>query len=121
MQLNPELIRAIMLYIWKNLSMDDYGQAIPLSSDEIVSFSELSNYSKKEILFHLRILIDFNLLKTGKRYVGETYPCILGFTEKGYTFINSIISDTKWNKLKSFLKTAGTYTIKTLFEAAVNN
>ncbi|WP_338631503.1 DUF2513 domain-containing protein [Clostridium baratii] len=121
MQLNPELIRAIILSIEKNLAIDDYGQAIPLFSDEIVSFSELSNYSKKDILFHLRILINFNLLKTGKRYVSETYPCILGFTEKGYTFINSIISDTKWNKLKSLLKTTGAYTIKTLFEASVNN
>lgn len=121
MKLNPEIIRDIMLSIEENLTIDEDGKVIPLSPNEIVEYPELSNYPKNEILFNFKELIDFNLLKKGKRYVGETYPNIIGFTEQGYKFIAAINSDTKWNKLKSLLKPLGIYTLKTLFEATINN
>lgn len=121
MRLNPDCVRDTLLSLEKHLLIDEYGDTIQLSFEDIASLPELSEYDSKEIFFVLHQLFGCSILKAGKRYVNDSAPRIGGITEKGYKFIDSVKSQTNWKKIKDTSKTLGIFTLKTLIELAIKS
>lgn len=121
MRLNPDCIRDIMLTLEKKLVINEYGKTIPLSFEEVSQIPSLKHYEKPILFFHLNELFECNMLKKGKRYIHESNHQIASITNTGYIFIDSIKSDTKWNKFKNSLKSMGTITLPILLEIFLNN
>lgn len=121
MRLNPDCVRDTLLSLEKHLLIDEYGETIQLSFEDIASLQELSQYDSKEIFFVLHQLFGCDILKAGKRYINDSAPRICDITEKGYKFIDSVKSQTNWKKIKDTSKTLGIFALKTLIELALKS
>ena len=100
MQLNPDLIRDILL----KAELGTYsilGSADGWFDDDEKNYQkpkELSSYSDKEIEYHVNYLKEIELLITKVDY-GKLID-ILDLTVKGHNFVSNIKNDENWNKIK---------------------
>lgn len=80
--------------------------------DNISAFFPNKTIDEYEIIAaHIELLADNNYLKLGSCLLGYGFPnlYIERITNDGYTFIESIRSDTTWSKLKPKLLLVGSY------------
>lgn len=100
MRLNPDLIRDILL----KAELESYsilGSGDSWFDDDEKNYQkpkELSNYSDKEIEYHVKHLKEIDLLITKADY-GKLID-ILDLTVKGHNFVSNIKNDENWNKIK---------------------
>lgn len=121
MRLNLDCVRDIMLTLEEKLILTEDGDIEQLTVEEICSFEKLSSYQSTEVIYIIKLLYDSSMLKPGKRYVSDTCNRVADITSQGYKFIDSIKSQNKWDKIKSYAKPLGELTIKALFELAISN
>lgn len=116
MQLNPDLIRDILLKA-------ELGSYSILGSDDgwfdddeknYQKPKELSSYSDKEIEYHVNYLKEIELLITKVNY-GKLID-ILDLTVKGHDFVSNIKNDENWNKIKEISDNIGSSSVETLIK-----
>lgn len=120
MRLNSDCIRDILLSIEENQSIDSRGKLIELSYDDVVSFPNLSKYQPNIIYFHINLLFEHNLLLKGKQYICDSTPRISNLSEKGYTLVDSIRSNSKWTMIKNHVAKVGIVSLPPLITFALN-
>ena len=126
MKLILEAIRDIMLYVEQNLQLSNNGSG-SYESNTITQLnlaSELTpskHYSKEDVIYNVRLLVEHNLLKAviAKGKNGIWIHCeIQDITWEGHEFLNTIRSDTVWEKTKERAQKIGMYTFKTFLSIA---
>ena len=132
MQLNPDLIRDILLKaelgsfkILKN--NDNYVNFFKLLKDKntLKQFEEekekyqkpeeLLSYSNREIEYHTLFLKEAELIVIKKNSITVTLE-ISDLTVAGHNFISNIRNDKNWNKIKEISNNVGSTSINTLIE-----
>lgn len=121
MRLNPDCIRDILLGVEENQSIDSRGKLIELSYDDVVSFPNLSKYQSNIVYFHINLLFEQGLLIKGKQYICDSSPRISSLSEKGYTLVDSIRSNSKWATIKNHFIKFGTISLPVLITFALNH
>lgn len=121
MRLNPDCVRDIILTLKEKLIITEDGDIEQLTIEEICSFKQLSSYQSNEVIYTIKLLYSSSMLKPGKRYISDTCNRVADITPQGHKFIDSIKSQSKWDKIKSYAKPLGELTIKTLFDLAISN
>lgn len=116
MQLNPDLIRDILLKAELG-SYSILGSADGWFDDDGKNYQkpkELSSYSDKEIEYHVNYLNEIELLITKVNY-GKLID-ILDLTVKGHDFVSNIKNDENWNKIKEISDNIGSSSVETLIK-----
>jgi hypothetical protein len=67
---------------------------------------EIPEYSKKEINYHLKLLVDSGFLYT-QGNGSLRYRHIVGLTWNGHEFLDLMREDTIWNRAKEVMKKTG--------------
>lgn len=101
MKLNYEALRQVMLEM-QNLSIRP-DPAVLISS--VVK----KGFSKEDVIYSLKQAVDSGLIdgKASTDLSGMFYFDLRDITPKGHQFIDSILEDTNWNKVKTVLKEEG--------------
>jgi hypothetical protein len=116
MQINPDLIRDILLKAELG-SYSILGSADGWFDDDGKNYQkpkELSSYSDKEIEYHVNYLNEIELLITKVNY-GKLID-ILDLTVKGHDFVSNIKNDENWNKIKEISDNIGSSSVETLIK-----
>ena len=116
MQINPDLIRDILLKAELG-SYSILGSADGWVDDDGKNDQkpkELSSYSDKEIEYHVNYLNEIELLITKVNY-GKLID-ILDLTVKGHDFVSNIKNDENWNKIKEISDNIGSSSVETLIK-----
>lgn len=110
MKLNPDVVRALLIYISDNLDYKDKDSACPekretLGKYSIVTNEYFSKYNRSEISYALELLIAENYVTTANKpqynSAGNlTIANINGLSMKGHELLNDIKDETFWNKAK---------------------
>ena len=131
MQLNPDLIRDILLKAelgsFKILKNDDDVNFFKLLKDKntLKQFEEekekyqkpeeFLSYSNREIEYHTLFLKEAELIVIEKNFITVT-PEISDLTVAGHNFVSNIRNDKNWNKIKEISNNVGSTSINTLIE-----
>ena len=132
MQLNPDLIRDILLKaelgsfkILKNNDNDVNFFKLLKDKNTLKQFEEekekyqkpeeLLSYSNREIEYHTLFLKEAELIVIKKNSITVTLE-ISDLTVAGHNFISNIRNDKNWNKIKEISNNVGSTSINTLIE-----
>ena len=132
MQLNPDLIRDILLKaelgsfkILKNNDNDVNFFKLLKDKNTLKQFEEekekyqkpeeLLSYSNREIEYHTLFLKEAELIVIEKDSITVTLE-ISDLTVAGHNFISNIRNDKNWNKIKEISNNVGSTSINTLIE-----
>lgn len=115
MKLNPDLIRDILLTVEETSSFDQITQYY---KDEH-NFLHLKNYSHDEIIYHIKQCDLANLIYGVHYYDGGLDIIITDLTPTGHEFIANIRENTNWNKVKTYAKKIGSFSIPVLQDIAI--
>lgn len=107
MKLNPNCVRALLLYCEDSLKLDEQLTWQPLHLPDFCT--SLSQYSREEIAYTLYLLDEADYIET---HIVEADSGIMDIyvfrlTYLGHEFIESIRSNTVWKKIQSALTTIG--------------
>lgn len=112
MKLNPDCIRDILLLVEDSTSLDDYLDISPEDLPE-----NLTNYSPKEVMYHIKQCEMSNLLLVASWYLDGS--CMISYlTPCGHQFLADIRQDTNWNKTKAIAKSVGSDSLDVLKQIA---
>ena len=132
MQLNPDLIRDILLKaelgsfkILKNNDGDVNFFKLLKDKNTLKQFEEekekyqkpeeLLSYSNREIEYHTLFLKEAELIVIKKNSITVTLE-ISDLTVAGHNFVSNIRNDKNWNKIKEISNNIGSTSINTLIE-----
>ena len=132
MQLNPDLIRDILLKaelgsfkILKNNDNDVNFFKLLKDKNTLKQFEEekekyqkpeeFLSYSNREIEYHTLFLKEAELIVIEKNSITVTLE-ISDLTVAGHNFISNIRNDKNWNKIKEISNNVGSTSINTLIE-----
>ena len=132
MQLNPDLIRDILLKaelgsfkILKNNDNDVNFFKLLKDKNTLKQFEEekekyqkpeeFLSYSNREIEYHTLFLKEAELIVIEKNSITVTLE-ISGLTVAGHNFVSNIRNDKNWNKIKEISNNVGSTSINTLIE-----
>ena len=132
MQLNPDLIRDILLKaelgsfkILKNNDGDVNFFKLLKDKNTLKQFEEekekyqkpeeLLSYSNREIEYHTLFLKEAELIVIKKNSITVTLE-ISDLTVAGHNFVSNIRNDKNWNKIKEISNNVGSTSINTLIE-----
>ena len=120
MKLNMDCIRDVLIVLEENLDLSDNLGFESLNFEELVTFENLSKYSRKEIYYSIYNLREIGFIDATTKDAddGVYYCSIENITYDGHEFLRSIISDSVWEKVKQALKKSEAYTIPLIMEAA---
>ncbi|MDT3393938.1 MAG: DUF2513 domain-containing protein [Bacillota bacterium] len=117
MKLNHECVRDLML------AFEDVPYGGRPQMDEIVKFNQLSNYSVEDICYCTEKLMQAGYINF-QRVKGLGVPfdgIFIEITWEGHQFLDTIKSDTVWEKAKDKVtSTVGTVSLQTLSALAVS-
>ncbi len=94
MKLNFECIKDVLLFLEKELQLDDMFELIPLSASDI--YKALTQYTAKEIYYTLKKLAEEGYIcaKIESRQVStnryKSFYCVSDITFKGHQYLNSV-------------------------------
>ncbi len=103
--LNEACVRAIMLYLDKNLIPNSRGKIIGIHARNIYPMFEHS-FDQKEFNYTVVYLVDNGFItKTNPSHKNRSADAgkINGITEKGYKYLDYVRDDTLWNKFQKQL------------------
>lgn len=132
MQLNPDLIRDILLKaelgsfkILKNNDNDVNFFKLLKDKNTLKQFEEekekyqkpeeFLSYSNREIEYHTLFLKEAELIVIEKNSITVTLE-ISNLTVAGHNFVSNIRNDKNWNKIKEISNNVGSTSINTLIE-----
>lgn len=126
MKLNPDSIRAILIYIEENQHMRSPSVLTPLNSASIVTgilkSDDLSCGSEQELRYGIKQLSDNGMIYT-KQISPTAAPLsfiVIDISPKGHEFLADIQSEDIWNKTKDKAKVIGSFSIHALTSIASN-
>ena len=97
MQRNWDIIRKILLEI----------EALP-TEDSVFSSSELHDVDRETAAYHMRLLLEAQLIVGGCRNaVGPPFCHASRLTWEGHEFLDKIKNETLWRKIKETARTKG--------------
>jgi hypothetical protein len=114
MKRDMELVRSILLKVAAEPKMIGTDELVPLLGEKTEENHQIINY-------HLKMLVDEAGWLSGneRRSVnaGGFYDFLfLYLTWQGNEFLDSIREETNWHKTKKIAATAGTWTVKAIYE-----
>ena len=132
MQLNPDLIRDILLKAelgsFKILKNDDDDvnffkllkdkntlKQFEEKKEKYQKPEEFLSYSNREIEYHTLFLKEAELIVIKKNSINVTLE-ISDLTVAGHNFVSNIRNDKNWNKIKEISNNVGSTSINTLIE-----
>jgi len=132
MQLNPDLIRDILLKAelgsFKILKNDDDDvnffkllkdkntlKQFEEEKEKYQKPEEFLSYSNREIEYHTLFLKEAELIVIKKNSINVTLE-ISDLTVAGHNFVSNIRNDKNWNKIKEISNNVGSTSINTLIE-----
>lgn len=132
MQLNPDLIRDILLKAelgsFKILKNDDDDvnffkllkdkntlKQFEEEKEKYQTPEEFLSYSNREIEYHTLFLKEAELIVIKKNSINVTLE-ISDLTVAGHNFVSNIRNDKNWNKIKEISNNVGSTSINTLIE-----
>lgn len=132
MQLNPDLIRDILLKAelgsFKILKNDDDDvnffkllkdkntlKQFEEEKEKYQKPEEFLSYSNREIEYHTFFLKEAELIVIEKNFITVTLE-ISDLTVAGHNFVSNIRNDKNWNKIKEISNNVGSTSINTLIE-----
>ena len=132
MQLNPDLIRDILLKAelgsFKILKNDDDDvnffkllkdkntlKQFEEEKEKYQKPEEFLSYSNREIEYHTFFLKEAELIVIEKNFITVTLE-ISDLTVAGHNFVSNIRNDKNWNKIKEISNNIGSTSINTLIE-----
>lgn len=137
MTLEPELVRAVLLYLEDHLILykEDQEtrrfQILGVTTTELCSAPELSEFPEYDIVYAVWKLYEGGMItleKAPERDADFYYLTVLSITWEGHEFLANIKSDTVWNKASEKAKELGNVSIKalaffakTIITAYINN
>lgn len=124
MKLNPDCIRAIMLYCEKKTGITAHfegkqaiGKYNVLHSQYLCDCSGFEQYDMGEIIYHVIQLAESGYIVTdfkfnpNKNFVHDDFPIIYYITPKGHEFIAKISKDETWSNISKALKPFGSISL----------
>lgn len=125
MTINYDCLRAVMLSLENRLTLNEKLRRVSVEIYDIAEYEELkSDYSAKDIVYSVHMLIDAGFLQTEHSTIPEKYqqaappPKILTITYKGHEFIEHMKNDNVWNKVKNTAKEISVFSLSALMEIA---
>lgn len=120
MKLNPDSIRAILIYIEENQQMRSPSVLNPLNSASIVAgilkIDDSSCGTEQELRYAIKQLSDSSMI-----YAKQVSPTaaplsfiVIDITPKGHEFLANIQNEDIWNKTKDKAKIIGSFSLRTL-------
>lgn len=115
MKLNYDCIRDVLLVLEGNLTIEveetkdgNFYSFNYLDTDDVLNFSSLSKYSKRDIVYSVVKLSEAGYINTSDISGDDlTEFLISDITYTGHEFLQSIKSDTVWNDVKNVSKKIG--------------
>jgi hypothetical protein len=126
LELNPECVRSVLLYIEKNQTMSESGNLRELKDYEIAEALK-SDFGRDDVFYSLSQSHKTGLIERRTRFSmsgpdsnawRDNIFCVTDITPKGHEFIDAIRSDNIWNKTKEKMKNAGVFTLELLIKTA---
>ena len=114
MKLNPDCIRAILMYSEEHTTVSDVCRF-----DFEKCPDELFTYANNEILYHLRQCNESGFFIGFKEYISGDVV-IRDISPKAHEFLANIRKDTVWNGVKGVAVKIGATSLKALTQIASN-
>ncbi len=114
MKLNPDCLRAILLFVEDETDLDN---SVVIGPFEMPSC--LLDFPENEVMYHIKQAELSNLILMGGWFVSGS--CSIKYlTPEGHQFIGNIQSEKLWNRVKNVAKDAGVNTVQALVQIASN-
>lgn len=112
MKLEPELIKAIL--IWCEKQLPDENKSWEASNLEI------NGYNQNQIIFHTKLLLDNGYIEGEKDFTLSSRDySIENLTMNGYQYLNLLRSKT-WNTAKKTMKEVGIIFVESAIKAVID-
>lgn len=121
MRLNPDSVRAVLLYLEENLEMGEETTSHCVISN-ILSKNGMTTGYKDDLLYAIKQLSDDNMIIANNisAIPKKTGFKIYDITPNGHRFLNNIRDDNIWNKAKKFcIEKSGSLSLSILEKAAM--
>lgn len=116
MQLNPNCLRTVLLYIEKNQEMNNDGYIKELKSWEIPKY--IPDYEASDIIYSIKQLYEYDFITCRKMDTKEFMCFIFDITPTGHEFLSNVKNDNIWNNTLENAKQIGSYSLEILSQIA---
>lgn len=119
MKLNPECIRAIMLYLEENLTMNS---DLEINEISVFDLPRKINFSIEEIANTLLVLDDAGFIVCYQNDGDDAIVAldVYRITYTGYQFLESVRSDTVWKKVQKISGNVGSFSLNVISQIATS-
>jgi hypothetical protein len=119
MKLNPECIRAIMLYLEENLTMNS---DLEINEISVFDLPRKINFSIEEIANTLLVLDDAGFIVCYRNDGDDAIVAldVYRITYTGYQFLESVRSDTVWKKVQKISGNVGSFSLNVISQIATS-
>ncbi|NLZ46641.1 MAG: DUF2513 domain-containing protein [Clostridiales bacterium] len=107
MQLKHDCIRALLLYLEKNLKINTHGLPEGIKVKNIDFDMELPSFSVNDIYYSIQKLVEAEYIYVRKENVSPRVMIIDEISLKGHEFIDASKNNTVWKKAIEFIKQKG--------------
>ena len=113
MKLNYDCLRDVLLSIESIDQISENFQIQPVWCDKLLSFPQLENYRKQDIIYSVMMAIEDKLIIGEINTIGYeiTDFYILRLTAKGHEFVEKIRPKSNWDNIKEILQKLGVTSI----------
>ena len=117
MKLNPECIRAIMLYLEENLTMNS---DLEINEISVFDLPGKINFSIEEIANTLLVLDDAGFIVCYRNDGDDAIVAldVYRITYTGYQFLESVRPDTVWKKVQKISGNVGSFSLNVISQIA---
>ncbi len=119
MKLNPECIRTVMLYLEENLTMNS---DLEINEISVFDLPGKINFSIEEIANTLLVLDDAGFIVCYRNDGDDAIVAldVYRITYTGYQFLESVRSDTVWEKVKKISGNVGSFSLNVISQIAAS-
>lgn len=113
MQLKPDCVRAILLWLESNQKIDLLGNVETITTLDLAQ--HIDSFSAEEVLYAAKQMINNEFLEARLIQVnGAQVYQVIDITPKAHEFLENIRLDTNWNKTKEKAKSVGSFALTML-------
>lgn len=120
MELNLTCIRDLLIYLEKELTLDDSLMFQSIDLTELADAPELNQYSRKELFYTIYNLEQVGFIQTYVQYADNSvYICeVENINYTGHEFLQNIKPLSVWQSLKQKLKPLGSASLPVISQVA---